>query len=101
MKPYHPVGIVVAAIVFYIIYVFIAGLHDKHQAIIPYSNHEFWMRIESLNHENTKLKIYADSLLAIPYPTIKETIQGKYEKEVILISDYNSDQLDSTIRANW
>ena len=76
-------------------------IKQKNETVTILGTDIYKIKIESLYNENRKLKQYADSILQIPYPEMKETVKVKYKKEIILISEMNSLQLDSVIRSNW
>jgi hypothetical protein len=100
MKNNQLYAIVIIIIGFY----FIVSLflkQKKNETVTILGTDIYKTKIESLYNENHKLKQYTDSILQIPYPEMKETVKVKYKKEIILISEMNSLQLDSVIRSNW
>jgi hypothetical protein len=88
-------------ILFVLVVILTRNLFNKQEpkVLVDYSN--YTRKIDSLQNESRKFKQYADSLLAIPFTTAKETIRIKTKREILVLSELNSTELDSTIRSNW
>lgn len=99
MKNNQLLALIIIIVGFYFIVSFV--IKQKKETVTILGTDIYKTKIESLYNENYKLKKYADSILQIPYPEMKETIRIKYKKELVLISEMNSSQLDSVIRSNW
>jgi len=98
-ESYFPILLIVIG--FACLFLFINNSNKKEKSIITMEPSEYRMKIESLSNENHKLRLYSDSLLRIPYSATKETIRIRSRKEIQILSDLNSEQLDSAIRKNW
>lgn len=88
-------------ILFVLLVILTRNLFNKQEpeVLIDYSIHN--RKIDSLQNESLKYKQYADSLLSIPFTTVKETIRIKTKREILVLSELNSAELDSVIRNNW